>query len=409
MLDRELIQSAINLANLNAEKQNKCLKLLEILNNALINNQKDEFIGILKQNTDTFLSNIDYEYAGSLYFVEFKYIHEEKQTALDLDDFVHGIKVLNLIVEINKNIDEAFLVSQANSAMDNFVVLNEESFGERANELFAKLSNKNAHLQDVGEEKLKKRYLVSLMLAKQLKNSTNNNCITETTKNVSLSDSGHGTEVDMPFCGLLTHGEIQEAISQTNTDYEQECLAVVLINDSLSKDNVAHTLYLLKNSMPKDGKLVLIDQNAFMYHNELRKMKNMAHSKVLTIDDIRKGVKSSNIILENALNMTKTMILVNQISDTKRIEILNLIRDRSIGLKLNNDDECQELYYQTFKDLKRICKGHSIANHEWIWNKTAEDNDFYLNLKNANVYSWTLPNNYVESSTLITRTILKAI
>ena len=103
------------------------------------------------------------------------------------------------------------------------------------------------------------------------------------------------------------------------------------------------------------------------------------------------------------------MILVNQISDTKRIEILNIIRDRSIGLKLNNDDECQELYYQTFRDLKRICKGHSIANHEWIWNKTAEDNDFYLNLKNANVYSWTLPTNYVESSTLITRTILKVI
>ena len=50
------------------------------------------------------------------------------------------------------------------------------------------------------------------------------------------------------------------------------------------------------------------------------------------------------------------MILVNQIDETKRNEILSLLKDKSLGIKLSSEPECLELYYQTFKDLKRICK-----------------------------------------------------
>lgn len=76
------------------------------------------------------------------------------------------------------------------------------------------------------------------------------------------------------------------------------------------------------------------------------------------MEDIRNQVENSNIKLENALNMTKTMILLNQIDDSesKKSEILNLIRDKSLGIKLHSDSESLEMYYQTFRDLKRICK-----------------------------------------------------
>ena len=50
------------------------------------------------------------------------------------------------------------------------------------------------------------------------------------------------------------------------------------------------------------------------------------------------------------------MILLNQIDETKKPEIINLMRDKSLGVRILPDAECQDLYYQTFKDLKRICK-----------------------------------------------------
>lgn len=50
------------------------------------------------------------------------------------------------------------------------------------------------------------------------------------------------------------------------------------------------------------------------------------------------------------------MILLNQIDESKKNEIINLVRDKSLGIRVVTDQECQGLYYQTFRDLKRICK-----------------------------------------------------
>lgn len=83
----------------------------------------------------------------------------------------------------------------------------------------------------------------------------------------------------------------------------------------------------------------------------------------MNINDIKDEIRNCNIKLENALNMTKTMILLNQLEDIecKKNEILTLINDTSLGIKLNCDPECLDLYFQTFKDLKRICKCKFIS------------------------------------------------
>jgi len=78
------------------------------LNSSLIHNQREEFSLILKQTSEILQNFMDTDYAGSFYSIEFKYIYDEKQTNLDIDDFIHGIKVLNAIVEINKTVDAAF-------------------------------------------------------------------------------------------------------------------------------------------------------------------------------------------------------------------------------------------------------------------------------------------------------------
>lgn len=183
-----------------------------------------------------------------------------------------------------------------------------------------KLANPNAHLQDVrlSPDLFKYRYAQSLLALKQFKNNNNVNGSghgaaanldgIDKKTNMSLSDdsedssdsSSHVAFDNHPIrcsigCNLLTHGEIQESVSQVNADYEQECLgklfrstirqlywiiimffyyiAVALINDSLNKDNYSHTLYLIKSSLPRDEKLVVIDQNAFVYHNEMKNLK----------------------------------------------------------------------------------------------------------------------------------------
>ena len=104
------------------------------------------------------------------------------------------------------------------------------------------------------------------------------------------------------------------------------------------------------------------------------------------------------------------MLILNQIDEHKRNDILNLICDKSVGIKLNSDSSCLDMYYQTFKDLRRICQTQPQPikpKTEYFWNKTLEDYDFYLNLKNPAIYSWTVPPNYTETTNLITRTILK--
>lgn len=280
-MEHQAIQNAINVANLNADNQIKSVKVLELLNASLAANQKDEFIKLLQKNYQLFQidqqpdeTSLDFSYAGSLYYAEFKLILEEKQSLLELDDFVHGLKVLCQIVQINKFIDHIVLIEPSESL---------------ENELYNKLSSSNALLQNVKNNPiLKKKYFESFVLLKQYK--TNNNTVgttenlTEKDKYTSLSDSGH-SEISYStensansdvFTSLLTHGEIQDLVEQTNEDFEQEILAAYFVNESLENDNYANTLYILKNTLPhKDDKALIIDQNAYLYYFQMKNLKNV--------------------------------------------------------------------------------------------------------------------------------------
>jgi len=298
-LNCEQIQYAIDVANSNSDKLNKGVKMVESLNICLINNQRDEFCSILKQNSGVFQlqTDLDCDYAGSLYFIEFKFIYDEKQTNLDFDDFIHGIKVLNAIVEINKTIE--MCCNRLNINIENYFHKETDLQETDASKLMTKLKATNAHLNDLSNDYLKKRYLKAIIQMKLFKNNNSSSNLSETkTTSSSLSDSGHD-ESEMFQCSLLTHGEIQDCIAQTNADFEHECLAVVLINDSLVKDNPVHTMYLIKNSMPRDDNLNINELNAFIYHIEMKKIKNLKNN--LNIDDIKLTIRNCNTILDNAL------------------------------------------------------------------------------------------------------------
>lgn len=152
---------------------------------------------------------------------------------MDLEDFQHGIKVLNCVVDINRVVDA---LSEAGlNGFDDDVL----------DALMFKLANPNAHLQDVRvkSDQFKKRYVQTLVSLRRIKNNNNSlvggevngngkhNGNHDKTNNVSLSDDSEDcsdlsncSSSGSVGCNLLTHGEIQECIAQTNSDYEQECL-----------------------------------------------------------------------------------------------------------------------------------------------------------------------------------------
>lgn len=136
------------------------------LNNCLINNKRDEFILNLSHHIDSFQSeDIDADYAGSLYFVEFKYIYDEKENPLGVDDYKHGIKVLNVVVDINKLID---------SAASNIEEKKSECLEYDSNLLMSKIKHPNAHLREMIIESLKLKYMYSFVSAKHFKNINSN-------------------------------------------------------------------------------------------------------------------------------------------------------------------------------------------------------------------------------------------
>lgn len=253
------------------------MKLVETLNQCILTNRCDEFLELIKTNPDTFLAEIDASYAGSLYFLEFKYIRDEKQTPLDLEDFQHGIKVLNSVVDINRMLDSLSDVATTTSMSDPMGSMTSQQLfdPDELDVLMLKLAQPNAHLQDVRakNEILQQRYAQSLLGLRRLKNnnntlepdvivhsngknghnghnghnnsSSNGNGHDKKTTNASLSDdsedssdmsncssgigvnggsSGVSSSSSGPACNLLTHGEIQDCITHTNADFEQECL-----------------------------------------------------------------------------------------------------------------------------------------------------------------------------------------
>ena len=185
----------------------KGMKLIDTLNKHLHNNNKNEFINTLKNATEEFFPTIDHEYAASLYFLEFKTIYDDKETNLDLEDFINGIKVLNSIALINRTIEE-----------DKFSSNNEE-MNNNNQDLLECLSEPNAHLQDINKNliNLYKNLFFKLKSEKLMINDENNN----------TSSSLSGTN------NFLTHSEIQDCITNGNIIFEKEYLGMSVLKRKL--------------------------------------------------------------------------------------------------------------------------------------------------------------------------------
>ena len=58
------------------------------------------------------------------------------------------------------------------------------------------------------------------------------------------------------------------------------------------------------------------------------------------------------------------MLLINELSDEcQPCELLRLVGDQSLGISMRREAECQRMYYQTYRDLKRICQCKVTQQH----------------------------------------------
>lgn len=99
--------------------------------------------------------------------------------------------------------------------------------------------------------------------------------MSDSKNNISLSDSGHA-ESEILQCNLLTHGEIQDCIIQSNSEYKIECHAIELINGDLNADNFNKLVDILKNTLPNGDMLNIIESNHFLYIQEIKKSKSVS-------------------------------------------------------------------------------------------------------------------------------------
>jgi hypothetical protein len=215
----------------------EALKFVELLNNYLVGNLKDEFLDLLRYST--FTPKIDFEYASNLYFIEFKNLYEDKGISLDLDDYIHGIKVLNAIVDINRAIDQSI----------------------QKTHLISYLLNPNAHLNSMNMNLID--YYVYYFNKQKLEKSMPPG---SSSSSISSTNSFVNDEI---LSRLLTHSEIQDCITMANDQYEQETIAINDLRAFIEKDDMSSAFYTIKN-INLMGDTNIIDDNFFLYFHEIK-------------------------------------------------------------------------------------------------------------------------------------------
>jgi hypothetical protein len=203
-----------------------------------VQNLRDDFVDLLRYSTQT--PKIDFEYASNLYFIEFKNLYEDKGNSLDLEDYIHGIKVLNAIVDINRAIDQ----------------------NVHKNHLISHLLNPSAHLTGINMN-LVDYYTYYFNKLKLEKSAASRSSLS------SSSSSTNSLANDDTLNRLLTHSEIQDCISTANEHYEQEIEAIQSLKEFIEKDDINSAFYTIKNlNLMNDANL--IDDNFFLYFHEIK-------------------------------------------------------------------------------------------------------------------------------------------
>ncbi|XP_039629322.1 ras GTPase-activating-like protein IQGAP1 [Polypterus senegalus] len=358
LLQKEEIQSGVDLANEDAIQYRKMLEAVERINAAISKGEADKTVEEL-MNPEAKLPQV-YPFAAELYQRELATLQQQSTEGLLLHpELSVAVEMLSSVALINRALDA----------------------GDEA-AVWKQLESPVTGLSNVEDENYK-RYIDELLRLKGLART-------------------EGT----PF---LTWNDIQACVDQVNLAVQEEherIEAIGLINEALDQGDAQKTLEALQLPAAK-----LIDvrpavaqhyQDTLILARREKAQETRDDSAVLWLDEIQDGVRRSNKETEEAEQFCFGILAINEaveLGDTA--QTLLTLKSPHVGL-YGVTPECDETYQTDLAALKKSKQAEGDNGSKWARHWVKGGYNYYFNL-HTKEGQWEEPANFVQNNTHLSR------
>uniref|UniRef100_A0A665WR02 IQ motif containing GTPase activating protein 1 n=1 Tax=Echeneis naucrates TaxID=173247 RepID=A0A665WR02_ECHNA len=363
-LNKDELQSGVDVANGIAESYLKLLKAVESINGAIRAGVPEKTVEEL-MNPDAQLPEV-YPSAADLYQRELASLQQQSaEGSLSHPELLVAVEMLSSVVLMNE-------------AMD---------VGDRA-ALWKQLSSAVTGLSNV-EDEYAQRYMDELMRLK-----------------AAAREQGSD---------YLTWNDIQACIDQVNQAVREEherIAAIGLINEALDEGDPMKTLAMLQNP---SAKLSDVDPSvAQHYHDKLLEARReKAHetqdpSAVLWLDEIQDAILRANQDTQEAIQFAQSIQAVNEAVDSgDATQTLAALRNPGAGL-YGVTSECAQTYQDDLTKIKDEKKKDGDNGSEWVKHWVKGGHNYYYNLK-TNEGTWVEPENFLQNNTQLNKEDIQSV
>ncbi|XP_051776174.1 ras GTPase-activating-like protein IQGAP1 [Erpetoichthys calabaricus] len=358
LLQKEEIQSGVDLANEDAIQYRKMLEAVQRINAAISRGEADKTVEEL-MNPEAKLPQV-YPFAAELYQRELATLQQQSTEGLLLHpELSVAVEMLSSVALINRALDA----------------------GDKA-AVWKQLESPVTGLSNVEDENYK-RYIDELLRLKGLART-------------------EGT----PF---LTWNDIQACVDQVNVAVQEEherIEAIGLINEALDQGDAQKTLEALQLPAAKltDVRPAVAQhyQDTLILARREKAQETRDDSAVLWLDEIQDGVRRSNKETEEAEQFCLGILAINEaveLGDTA--QTLLTLKSPHVGL-YGVTPECDQTYQTDLAALKKSKQAEGDNGSKWARHWVKGGYNYYFNL-HTKEGQWEEPANFVQNNTHLSR------
>ncbi|KAF3686218.1 Ras GTPase-activating-like protein IQGAP1 p195 [Channa argus] len=364
-LNKDELQSGVDVANEIAEAYLKMLKAVERINAAIRAGVPEKTVDEL-MSPDAKLPEV-YPRAADLYQRELSSLQQQSpEGLLSHPELLVAVEMLSSVVLMNEAMDA----------------------GDRT-ALWKQLSSSVTGLSNV-EHEYAQRYMDELMRLKAVARA-------------------EGSD-------YLTWNDIQASIDQVNLAVQEEherIAAIGLINEALDEGDPMKTLAMLQNP---SAKLTDVDPPvAQHYHDKLLEARReKAHetkdpSAVLWLDEIQDSILKANQDTQEALQFSQAIQAINEAVDSgDAAQTLAALRNSSAGL-YGVTSECAQTYQEDLANIKEEKKKKEGDNEsDWVKHWVKGGHNYYYNLETKEG-TWVEPEDFQQNNNQLNKEDIQSV
>ncbi|XP_056022517.1 ras GTPase-activating-like protein IQGAP1 isoform X2 [Ostrea edulis] len=356
-LEKEEIQQAVNMGNLDADKEYQRARAVDLINEAIDSCDADQLLKAL-QKPEAQLPPV-FDFANALYFEEFHNMRDEKQSELDYDEISAAVRVLSSVAKINEAVD----------------------VGDQER-TYKALCNSEACIPNLDETNAD-RYQILLQESKEAKS-------------------------DSP-CDLLTHYEICTCVDQVNQqviEEHQRIEALRHINEAIGKGDPKTTLEALQT--PEAKLQDVVEAQDYRYHvllvREKVKKSEKSHDEEveLWVEEIQTAVENANRDAQFGVKLSEGVENVNvAINENDANKLLENMAVPELAIHSVITD-CKGTYLEKLREAREEKKDQGKSGSGWMMNRLKDGSKFYYNTQTKD-YKWSRPEDVVKDHGLLNK------